>query len=354
MTGHRKLNLGFIGAGFIGQLAHIENYAQLDNCRLAALAERREDLRDSVARKYAIPISYADHQSLLDNPDIDAVVVVTARQHTAEIVKDCLLSGKHVFSEKPMASNLETAKSLVQLARKQGLNYCVGYMKRLDQGVIKAKILFDGLINSNEIGSLLHVKATCYMGDSYCKATGNIESKLPRPPFIEEAQLAPSWLEEDEKPVFARYNNVYSHLTNLLAYFLERSPSIEYFNYLSPLSQTCVLNYGHCLATLNTGEKIQREWEEEIEFIFEKGSLTLSLPPALLRNVPAKVSLEKAGDEFIKTKYKSDWSWAFKHQAIEFVSSCLTKTPSVISADHALTDFEVIENIWKHRSKSAR
>ena len=36
-----KLRLGFVGTGQMGQCAHLKNYATLDGCEVAALAEMR-------------------------------------------------------------------------------------------------------------------------------------------------------------------------------------------------------------------------------------------------------------------------------------------------------------------------
>src|SRR5262249_49250885 len=99
----RQLNIGMIGAGFIGQLAHLMNYVEIRECRVLALAEYRPDLRRRVAQRYDIPRTYATHHELLEDADVEAVVVVTPRPYTAPVVLDCLKAGKHVISEKPMA-----------------------------------------------------------------------------------------------------------------------------------------------------------------------------------------------------------------------------------------------------------
>src|SRR5438046_295524 len=102
-----QLNIGMIGAGFIGQLAHLMNYVEIKDCRVLALAEYRPELRRRVAQRFEIPRTYATHHELLQDADVDAVVVVTPRAFTAPVVLDCLKAGKHVLSEKPMAGNSE-------------------------------------------------------------------------------------------------------------------------------------------------------------------------------------------------------------------------------------------------------
>lgn len=343
-----KPRLGFIGAGFIGQLAHLDNYAQLAGCELYALAEIRADLRESVGRKYNISRLYSDHLVLLADPAVDAVIVVTARAHTVEVVRACLLAGKHVFSEKPMANNSVDARMLCELAAQQGLIYCVGYMKRLDAGVQKAKALFDGFTRSAELGQLLQISAKCYMGDSYCKADGHLRSNEARPAMEDERTFAPAWLAEPDKANFVRYLNVHSHLLNLIRYFVGETPEIEYFNYRNRLAHIAVLRAGDVLINLETAEIQQREWQESCTFLFEFGQLIIELPPALLRNVPAKITVDQTGQTGEKTVHLCDWSWAFRRQAEYFIGllSC-TVTGNILAGTEALTDIELAEAIWQ-------
>ncbi len=106
-----------------------------------ALAEYRPELRRKVATRYEIPRTYATHEELLDDPAVEAVVVVTPRAYTAPVTLDCLEAGKHVLTEKPMAGTVEQAKRLVVAAQTRNLRYAVGYMKRYDEGVQLAKKL---------------------------------------------------------------------------------------------------------------------------------------------------------------------------------------------------------------------
>ena len=74
MNNGNKVRLGFVGAGYMGQLAHIANYATIGDCELVALAEGRAETAKAVAEKYGIQEVYVDHHSLLEKAEIDAVV----------------------------------------------------------------------------------------------------------------------------------------------------------------------------------------------------------------------------------------------------------------------------------------
>jgi predicted dehydrogenase len=346
---HKKLNVGFIGAGFIGQIAHIENFAQLNNCNMYALAEMRSELRAKVGQRYNFSKTYQQHEEMLADPDLDAVVVVVPRPYTASIVMDCIKAGKHVLSEKPMAGNFKSGLELVNAAERYGVHYCVGYMKRYDEGVIQAKKMLDDVLKTQIIGNILNVRAYCYMGESYCNAGGHETTQEQVNYNVKQGAIAPDHFNEDESLIFARYVNVYSHLTNLLQYLFEKKPNVEFFKYIRKDAHICVLNYDHYLATIETGEASNRQWDEGIEIQFEHGKLVVELPPALLRNVPAKVTLYKAGKQQEVIQPLVNWTWAFANQAKAFVNDIIENKPSVINAKHALKDLEVIEEFWEHK-----
>ena len=132
MSMSSPLRIGMIGAGFIGQIAHLMNFVQLRGCKVTALAEFRPELRKQVCARYGIEEGYTTHLETLERADIDAVVVVTPRPQTGPVVLDCLQAKKHVLSEKPMAGTSEQGKRLIDHCPSDKL-YAVGYMKRYDQ-----------------------------------------------------------------------------------------------------------------------------------------------------------------------------------------------------------------------------
>ncbi|MBE0690372.1 MAG: Gfo/Idh/MocA family oxidoreductase, partial [Anaerolineae bacterium] len=64
---------------------------------------------------------YDDVDSLLADPNVQIVVNLTSHFAHRVITERALLAGKHVYSEKPMATTSEEAHMLVDLAHKQGV-----------------------------------------------------------------------------------------------------------------------------------------------------------------------------------------------------------------------------------------
>ena len=50
-----KPKIGFLGTGYMGQIAHLDNYTALPECEVVAIAECRPELANAVAGKYGIP-----------------------------------------------------------------------------------------------------------------------------------------------------------------------------------------------------------------------------------------------------------------------------------------------------------
>ncbi len=70
---------------------------------------------------------------------VDAVIIATPTDTHYEVVKHCLLQGKHVFVEKPITTKAEHARELKQLAKDNHLVCQVGYIFRFNPAIIKLK-----------------------------------------------------------------------------------------------------------------------------------------------------------------------------------------------------------------------
>ncbi|MDP6446054.1 MAG: Gfo/Idh/MocA family oxidoreductase [Pirellulaceae bacterium] len=342
-----KLKLGMIGAGYIGQLGHLANFAQLSGCEVTALADLRPALREQVAGRHGIEHTYASHRELLENSDVDAVVVVTPRSQTYSVALDCLLAGKHVLTEKPMAVSVDEGEALVAAAAEQRVRYCVGYMKRYDAGVDEARRMLADPALIDALGPIRFARGHCYMGDSYCNAGGQIETGERAGYPDNYARVAPDWVPLQHRENYGSFINTYSHVTNLLRYLFGSQPTVEYTHLGSRESQLCVLRFGSFLASLETGRSSSRDWEEEVVLFFDHGKLTLKMPPALLRNTPARVELYTAGQEQQIVRPLCDWSWSFQNQARAFVSDVRENRPSRIDGADALEDLRLAEELWR-------
>lgn len=344
---NQKLKIGMIGAGYMGQIAHLMNYVEIDDCEVVALAEIRPHLREQVADRYRISKTYETHHQLLDDPEVQAVIVATPRPYTYSVALDCLLAKKHVLTEKPMARTLEQAEKLVAAAKDNNVKYVIGYMKRYDEGVQIAKQMLDEITLTNELGDIIFARATCFMGDSFARAGGHIttDEKVDYP--NDGIELAPKWIPKKYELDFAGYLNTYSHNTNLLRYFFNKTPQVEYVNFTQMKGRLATLNFSPFIASLETGRTEYHYWHEKVAIFFEKGYLSIKTFPPLLRNVAADVELYTSGDHPKVLRPKANWTWAFKRQAEAFVNHVLKGAKTLNSGEDAIEDIRLIEKMWE-------
>ncbi len=340
----KLLGIGMVGAGMVGQLAHLANFAEIPGCRVVALAELRPDLGQSAATRFGVPRLYDSHRTLLQDPEVEAVVVVTKRPATGPVVLDCLAAGRHVLSEKPMAHTVEQAERLAQAAEAAGRIYSVGYMKRHDAGTHKAKALFDHYVASGELGAVLTLRLASWCGEFACGTGGFVMTPEPRPDGLELWPTAPDWLPAERAEDYAWFLNVFCHDLNLLRHLLGRTPEPRYADFTRRNGRVAAFDGGGFPVVMEFGEQQGTAWTEGVEIVFERGRLTLDFVSPLVRNQPARVTLTR-GTEV--TRFDLGWSWSFKRQAEAFVADIRqTRTPLASGSD-SVEDLRLAERLWR-------
>src|SRR5918995_2056971 len=93
------LRIGLLGAGRIGRI-HGSNIAAHPRARLAAVADAVAATAEALAA--AAGSHVRDVGSILEEPEIDAVVICTPTDLHAELIERAAKAGKAVFCEKPV------------------------------------------------------------------------------------------------------------------------------------------------------------------------------------------------------------------------------------------------------------
>ena len=68
----KKINIGWIGSGFIGQVAHLRNFHLNKNINISAISELRPNLAKNVQKKYNIHKFYDDYKKMIIENNFDA------------------------------------------------------------------------------------------------------------------------------------------------------------------------------------------------------------------------------------------------------------------------------------------
>lgn len=114
----KVMKIGVVGCGNISEI-YFQNIAKFDNLEVAAIADMMPERAKEKADKYGGKPMTVDE--LMACPDVDIVLNLTNPAVHYEIDMKALNSGKHVYSEKPLAVNVEQGKEIIETAKKKGL-----------------------------------------------------------------------------------------------------------------------------------------------------------------------------------------------------------------------------------------
>ncbi len=130
----RKIGYAVVGLGSYATRQIMPNFRNCDHARLVALVSGTPAKLDRYGTEYAIPkthrYSYANFDSIRDNPDIDVVYVILPNSMHAEYSIRAAQAGKHVMCEKPMATSVKECEAMIAACRKAGTKLMIGYRSR--------------------------------------------------------------------------------------------------------------------------------------------------------------------------------------------------------------------------------
>lgn len=127
----KALGLALVGLGHYsaGQLGPALRHTKL--CRLTAVVTGSPEKGRKWAAEYGFPernvYSYDTFDHIADNDDIDIVYVVLPNNMHREFVTRAAQAGKHVITEKPMATTVADAEAMIEACRAAGRSLAVGY-----------------------------------------------------------------------------------------------------------------------------------------------------------------------------------------------------------------------------------
>ncbi len=125
----KRLGMGLVGPGFIAA-HHIDAVRRLGNVDIVGIAGSSLDSARKRARELGVERAYASHAELLADPAVQVVHNTTPNHLHRDISLAALRAGKHVISDKPLASNAQESRELAEAARAAGVAHVVTFNYR--------------------------------------------------------------------------------------------------------------------------------------------------------------------------------------------------------------------------------
>ena len=123
-----SLRIGVVGVGVHG-LNHVRILSSMENIDFTGIYDIDKTVCSNAATEFKIK-GFNSLEELLEQVDCVSVAVPTSAHH--EVVMKCLSMDKPVLVEKPIASTVQEAGSMIAEAEKRGLVFSVGHIERFN------------------------------------------------------------------------------------------------------------------------------------------------------------------------------------------------------------------------------
>jgi predicted dehydrogenase len=147
-----NLVLAQFGCGYWGPNL-LRNFSGLPRCTVKYVVDSSAERRAFVESNFPLSRALEQHQSVLDDPGVDGVVIATPAASHFCLAKQTLEAGKHVFVEKPLATSVDEVDQLARRAAERNLIVMAGHTFVYNSAVRYVKKLID----SGELGELRYV-----------------------------------------------------------------------------------------------------------------------------------------------------------------------------------------------------
>ena len=147
-----KKKIAIIGFGGMGSW-HVNHALKSDVLELAGIYDI-DEAKKQKAKDMGI-YSYSSLDELINDKSVELVTIAIPNDVHLETVVKCLLGGKHVICEKPVALSSEDLEEMISASKKSGKLFTVHQNRRWDVDYLAMQALAD----SGEIGAPLRIES---------------------------------------------------------------------------------------------------------------------------------------------------------------------------------------------------
>ena len=137
-----QISIAVIGAGKNSRSTHLPIRQELQDRKtfqLSIICDINDSLAEAARAEFGFDECTPNAEVIFDRDEVDAVYVIGTTQMHFEYAKRALLSGKHVFVEKPPTPRADDALELMRLANRQDQAAVVGFNRRFEANINAAK-----------------------------------------------------------------------------------------------------------------------------------------------------------------------------------------------------------------------
>jgi predicted dehydrogenase len=122
------LKVGIFGTGHLGKF-HVANWLEIPDVEIVGFYDPNDEAAIDTMERFGLK-RFEAMETLMDL--VDAVDVITPTQFHYPVCEMALRKSKHVFVEKPLASDLDEANRLIKLVQEAKVKFQVGHVERFN------------------------------------------------------------------------------------------------------------------------------------------------------------------------------------------------------------------------------
>jgi len=158
----KKLGFALVGIGSLSTGQLIPAFRSTKYCKLVAFVTGHRDKNMQLAQTNGISpehvYTYDNFDTIKDNPDVDVIYIVLPNSMHCEYTVRAAKAGKHVLSEKPMATSVADCEKMIAACKDAKVKLMVAYRMQHEPLTMK---LIDMCRDKDKIGKITKIDAQC-------------------------------------------------------------------------------------------------------------------------------------------------------------------------------------------------
>lgn len=117
----QKVRVGVVGCGVVATAYYLPYLMRMQTAEITAVCDLVPARTEACMRLFGAKSAYTDYYDMLEQADLDAVFILTAPGTHVPFTLKALEKGKHVLLQKPMATNMDDARTIAAAVRAAGV-----------------------------------------------------------------------------------------------------------------------------------------------------------------------------------------------------------------------------------------
>jgi predicted dehydrogenase len=320
---HKPLAFGLVGAGGIAQ-SYVQAFEKTGMARLAAVADTRPEAARTLAEGMGCK-SFESHESLAEKGGCDAVVVCTPPSTHPAICNHFLESKIPVLCEKPLCTDLASARQMVETAERTGVLLTMASKFRYVEDVIRAK----SIVTSGILGEII----------------------LFENAFTGRVDMSKRWNSDPSISGGGVLIDNGTHSVDLMRYFLGPIAEVQAVEgkrvqglAVEDTVRIFIRSVEGVMGSIDLSWSLNKELDSYIDIFGSRGTIRVGWRESKYR--------QSSSSDWVVFGKGYDKVQAFKRQIENFSKAILREEPLLISAEDAIASVEVIEAAYKSLSSN--